>query len=138
LFNDGLPYVILPTTVYLILVCLQCRFLLMSVCRMDGLPTISVRNMPWRVRSNICCSGWIWSGQLSSVRVWKICPKNPKKFHRVRSKSTRVKASYLLRIKSMLGSGQVMTHLYLGPWTSLLGRPMVEILTDIVQLRETK
>jgi len=54
---------------------------------------------------------WVW--------IWKFSPKNPKFFsfltfgskkcHRVGLKSTRVKAgsaSYLVRVKSMLGSGQ--------------------------------
>jgi len=58
------------------------------------------------------------------VRIWKISPKNvqfsiffpsgQKKLLWVVSESTRVKdglASYLLRVKSKLGSGQVRAHL---------------------------
>jgi len=51
-----------------------------------------------QVVSIFCCSG----------KVWKISPKNGK-FFPFGSKSTRVKvrsASYLLQVKSMLGSGQ--------------------------------
>jgi len=55
------------------------------------------------------------------VRIWKISPKNvffpsdQKKSFRVGSESTRVEAgsaSYLLRVKSKLGSGQVRAHLH--------------------------
>jgi len=62
---------------------------------------------------------WLRSGQPFLVWVWKISPKyvklfnffpwGQKKSHRVGSKSTRVKggvASYLLWVKSKLGSGQ--------------------------------
>jgi len=64
---------------------------------------------------------WLGSGQpfMVWVRIWKISPKNvnffnffpfgSKKLLRVRSESTRVKAgsaSYLLQVKSELGSGQ--------------------------------
>jgi len=64
---------------------------------------------------------WLGSGQpfMVWVRIWKISPKNikffnffpsgQKKFLPVMSESTRVKAglaSYLLRVKSKLGSGQ--------------------------------
>jgi len=70
--------------------------------------------------SKILESGQFFHAQVSSDRVWvrKISPKNPKKFnfllfgskksHCVRSKNTWVKdgsASYLLRVKSMVGLG---------------------------------
>jgi len=63
--------------------------------------------------------GQFFVARVGNLWVWKISPKNPKKFNlfssghkksrRFGSKSTRVKdrlASYLLRVKSMLGSGQ--------------------------------
>jgi len=70
----------------------------------------------------------VGSGQPSLVWVGKISPKNPKFFcfllfngqkksHWVRSNSTQVKAvsvSYLLQVKSMLGSGRIRAHLYQG------------------------
>jgi len=79
--------------------------------------------------SNIFDPGWgqifaAWvrlAAYLVWVKVWKISPKNSKfsiicpagqkKSHQVGSKSTWVKAgsaSYLLKVKSMLGSGQVL------------------------------
>jgi len=64
---------------------------------------------------------WVW--------IWKISPKNVKffNFFPFRSKSTRVKggsASYLLRVKNKLRSGQVKAHLYRhgrGYYSSQLG-----------------
>jgi len=52
---------------------------------------------------------WVW--------IWKISPKNVKffNFFLFGSESTRVEggsASYLLRVKSKLGSGRVRAHLY--------------------------
>jgi len=74
-----------------------------------------------RVGSIYCGSGWVGSGQPYKVWVWiwKISPRNvkffifftfgSKKFHWVGWKSTRIKGglvSYLLQVKSKLGSGQ--------------------------------
>jgi len=65
------------------------------------------KNYPGQVGSIFCQVG---SGQPFMVWVWKISPKNIKLYFLCfRSKSTRVKsgsASYLLRVKSKLGSGQ--------------------------------
>jgi len=85
-----------------------------------------------RVRSGQFFVGRVGSGRVGSsqpfmvwVWIWKISPKNVKFFNflpfgskkslRVGSESTRVKgrsASYLLLVKSKLGSGQVRAHLY--------------------------
>jgi len=80
---------------------------------------------PVRVGSIFCCSG-----QLFFVCVWvrKISPKYPiifnffpfesKKFSLGQVKSTLVKigpASHLLRVKRMLGSDQVVTHMGIKP-----------------------
>jgi len=68
-----------------------------------------------RVGSIFCGSGQVGSSQPSMglVLVWKISPKNVNFFNffpfRIRSKSNRIKgglASYLLQVKSKLGSGQ--------------------------------
>jgi len=62
---------------------------------------------------NFLLLGWVGSGQPSLVWVWKISSKNTTIFNffpsNKKSKSNWVKggsASYLLRVKSMLGSGQ--------------------------------
>jgi len=77
-----------------------------------------------RVRSIFCGSGRVshlWFGlefgkfplKMSNFSIF--FPSGQKKLLRVGSESTQVKAgsaSYLLRVKSKLGSGRVMAHLY--------------------------
>jgi len=76
------------------------------------------------VRSFFCCSGWVFN-----LWVWKNFPEKyqilqffpfwvQKKYHRVGSKNTRVKpmsASYLLHVKSMLGSHLTVKSIFLLP-----------------------
>jgi len=57
--------------------------------------------------SHLCFGFWKFSLKIPNFSVFS--PSGPKKSLRVESKSTQVKdwsASYLLRVKSMLGSGQ--------------------------------
>jgi len=56
---------------------------------------------------------WKFPQKTSNFSIF--CPSGQKKLLRVRSESTRVEAglaSYLLRVKSKLGSGRVRAHLY--------------------------
>jgi len=91
-----------------------------------------------RVWSNFCCSGWVGSAifclglekfplKISNLQFF---PFGWKKYHRVRSKSTRVRAgsaSYLHRVKSMLGLGQ-------GPSLNQLTLDRVEKLLEVIKV----
>jgi len=60
---------------------------------------------------------WVWDWKISPkiAKFFNFYPSGKKKSLWVGSKSTWVKgraASYLLRVKSMIGSGRVRAHLY--------------------------